>query len=231
MVLQLQIVMVMQPLTSQLYVVEISWLSLVGTIHARGGKLDLLITDVPDLVRVVVVAPIGNSDHSSLSAVASMAQAVPNICVSGKVILKHQDNWNTVCDSIHDLPRRNIWSADYNFEVLNGHFLLLVGHYVKTKVIRVRNKDKPWVDDQCRHDFGLKQEAHLWWTRDRFLVNWEEFVRCQVKVNETYSEVKRQFRVRNKDVLVNSQSPHKWWSTLKSAVFCLNSSLPPLDMC
>ena len=28
---------------------------------------------------------------------------------------------------------------------------LLVGRYVPTKVIRVRNKDKPWFDDQCRH--------------------------------------------------------------------------------
>ena len=27
---------------------------------------------------------------------------------------------------------------------------------------------------------------------------------------------------------MNAQSPHKWWSTLKSAVFCLGSSLPPL---
>ena len=38
-------------------------------------------TDVPDLVRVAVVAPIGNSDHSSLSAVISMAQVVQNLCV------------------------------------------------------------------------------------------------------------------------------------------------------
>ena len=50
----------------------------VGPTHARRGKLDLLMTDVPDLVQVSVVAPIGNSDHSSLSAVISMAQAVPN---------------------------------------------------------------------------------------------------------------------------------------------------------
>ena len=41
----------------------------VGPTHARGETLDLLMTDVPDLVRVAVVAPIGNSDHSSLSAV------------------------------------------------------------------------------------------------------------------------------------------------------------------
>ena len=37
----------------------------VGPTHARGGTLDLLMTDVPDLVRVAVVAPIGNSDHSN----------------------------------------------------------------------------------------------------------------------------------------------------------------------
>ena len=59
----------------------------VGPTNARGGTLDLLMTDVPDVVRVAVVAPIGNSDHSSLSAVISMAQAVPNLCVSRKVFL------------------------------------------------------------------------------------------------------------------------------------------------
>ena len=33
---------------------------------------------------------------------------------------------------------------------------------------------------------------------------------------------------RNRAVLMNVQSPHKWWSTLKSAVFSTSSSLPPL---
>ena len=47
----------------------------VGPTHTRGGTLDLLMTDVPDLLRVAAIAPIGNSDHSSLSAVISMAQA------------------------------------------------------------------------------------------------------------------------------------------------------------
>ena len=46
-------------------------------------------TDVPDLVWVAVVAPTSNSDNSSLSAVISMAQAVPNLCASRKVFLKH----------------------------------------------------------------------------------------------------------------------------------------------
>ena len=36
----------------------------VGPTHARGGTLDLLMTDVPDLLRVAAVAPVGNADQS-----------------------------------------------------------------------------------------------------------------------------------------------------------------------
>ena len=49
-----------------------------------------------------------------------------------------------------------------------------------------------------------------------------------MRANETYSEAKRKFSDRNRDVLMNVQSPHKWWSTLGSAVFGSSSSLPPL---
>ena len=80
-----------------------------------------------------------------------MAQAVPNLCASRKVFLKHQGNWNTVCGEIRELPWRNIWLSDNPVEVLNEYLSLLVGRYAPTKVIRVRNKDKPWYDDLFRH--------------------------------------------------------------------------------
>ena len=147
-------------------------------------------TDVPDLVRVAVVAPLGNSDHHSLSAVISMAQAVPNLCVSRKVFLKHLVNLNTVCGAIQELFWHNICLSDNPVEVLNKHLSLLVRRYVPTKVIRLCNKDTPWFNDQYRHAFGLKQETHLRWTRDCSMINWEEFVCCQVRANETYSEAK-----------------------------------------
>ena len=88
----------------------------------------------------------------------------------------------------------------------------------------MRNRDKPWFDVHCRHAFGLKQQAHLRWNCDLSRINWEEFVRCPVRAIETYSEANRQFSVRNRARLLISA----WWSTLKSAVFCLISSLPPL---
>ena len=75
---------------------------------------------------------------------------------------------------------------------------------------------------------GSKQEAYLRWTLECSRVNWEELVSCQVRANETYSEARRQFSSRNSDVRMNGQSPHKWWSTLKCAVFSSSSSLPPL---
>ena len=130
--------------------------------------------------------------------------------------------------AIRELPWRNICLSDSPVEVLNEHLSLLVGRYVPTTVIRVRNDDKPWFDDQCRHAFGLKQEANIRWTRDHSRVDWDVFVHCQARANETYSEAKRQLSDRNRAVLMNVESPHKWWSTLKSAVFGSSSSLPPL---
>ena len=57
----------------------------VGPAHARGGTLYLLMTDVPDLLGVAVVAPIGNSDHSSLSAVIRWLRRYQTCVLVGKI--------------------------------------------------------------------------------------------------------------------------------------------------
>ena len=49
-----------------------------------------------------------------------------------------------MCDAIQVLPWRNISSADNSVKVLNEFLFQLVGRYVRTKIIRVSNKDKPW---------------------------------------------------------------------------------------
>ena len=56
----------------------------VGPTHAHGGTLDILMSDVPDLVRVSVVAPIGNLDHSSLSAVIRCPRVFQTCVLVGK---------------------------------------------------------------------------------------------------------------------------------------------------
>ena len=81
----------------------------IGPTDVRGGTIDFLMTDVPDIVWVVVVAPLGSSDHSSLTIAISMVQAVPNLCVSRRVLLKHRVNWTAVYDAIGVLPLGSIW--------------------------------------------------------------------------------------------------------------------------
>ena len=85
---------------------------------------------------------------------------------------------------------------------------LLVERFIPTKVIRMRNKDKPWFNDDCMLAFDIKQGAHLRWTRDRSRVNWDKFVHYQRRANAVYTEAMRQFSVRCRDVLMNSQCPY-----------------------
>ena len=125
-----------------------------------------------------------------------------------------------------EYSRRNIWLADNPVEVLNEHLSLLVIRYLPTKVIRVGIKDKLGL--MINAGILFASSRRLRWIRGHSRVNWEEFVSCQLRANETYSKAKRQFSDRNSDVVINVQSPHKWWSNLKSAVFCSSSSLPLL---
>ena len=59
----------------------------VGPTHARGETLELLITNVSDLEWVSVFAPIGNWDHSSLSAAISMLTLFQTCVLGGKFSL------------------------------------------------------------------------------------------------------------------------------------------------
>ena len=63
-----------------------------------------------------------------------------------------------------------------------------------------------------------------------FAVKSELMKHTQFSVRNTKlnRNTKHQLSVRNINVHINVQSPHKWWSTLKSAVFGSRSSLPPL---
>ena len=87
-----------------LYSETVSWCDqlLIGLNHSRRGTLNLLITDVPDLVQVTAVAPLGNSDHSSLSTAISIAQSLLNVCVRRMVPLKHQVNCSAICGAVRE---------------------------------------------------------------------------------------------------------------------------------
>ena len=59
-------------------------------------------------------------------------------------------------------------------------------------------------------------------TRIARSLNWDKFVHCQVRANEVHAEVEHPFSSGSRDVLMNAQCTHKWWSTLNMAVSGLN---------
>ena len=180
----------------------------VGPTHARGGTLDLMMTDVPDLVWVAVVVPIGNLDHSSLSAVISMAQAVPNLCVRRKIFLKH---------SIGILP-----VVQYGICPCVTFGLLTILSRFWTNICPC------WLDVMfqprspvcvTRISLGFMINAGMRLASSRRVIFSGPVIAlglsgkslsAQVRANETHSEAKRQFRDRNWDVLMNVHSPHEW---------------------
>ena len=86
---------------------------------------------------------------------------------------------------------------------------MLVGRYKisadtdGSNIICVHKKDEPRFDYQCRRAFYLKHELILGGP-----VIALELTRK--RVYETYSEIMRQFCARNRDVLMNVLSLHKW---------------------
>ena len=48
-----------------------------GSTHIAGNRLDLVMTDVPDIVDVIVGTPLGTSDHCSVSCLLFVEQSVP----------------------------------------------------------------------------------------------------------------------------------------------------------
>ena len=64
--------------------------------HIAGNRLDLVMTDVPDIVDVSVGTPLGTSDHCFVSCVLRVEQSVLEYNIRSTIFLKHRTNWNNV---------------------------------------------------------------------------------------------------------------------------------------
>ena len=67
-----------------------------GPTHIAGNRLDLVMTDVPDIVDVVVGTPLGTSDQCFVSCVLC-EQSEPEYNVRSSAFLQHHTNWCPQC--------------------------------------------------------------------------------------------------------------------------------------
>ena len=65
--------------------------------HIAGNRLDLVITDVPEIVGVFFGTPQGTSDHCFVGCVLRVEHSVPEYNIKSTVFLKHRTNWEGQC--------------------------------------------------------------------------------------------------------------------------------------
>ena len=196
--------------------------------HRSGNPLDLILTDVPGVITSNVGSPIGTSDHTYVSAHIKTEQVVPEVSSSRKIYLKSQGNWNGVLRDLSNLNWSHFYHQDDPIEPISKAFVEIIDRYVPSRVVTFRNKDKAWFNNDCKRAYLEKQEAYNLWKRNRSDLTWSNYVRLRSVAQEVYAEAERDYNSGIKETLLGASQPHKWWSTLKSALFGIDDGMPPL---
>ena len=127
-----------------------------GPAHIAGNRLDLVMTDVPDIVNVVVGTPLGTSDRCFVSCVLCVEQSVPEYNVRTTVFLKHRTNWDSVRIAVRSFTYSTILKPVDPLVAFDR----AIGRYVPTTVLRSRSGVKQWFDVSCRIAYDPKQTAY-----------------------------------------------------------------------
>ena len=196
--------------------------------HRSGNTLDLIFTDVPGAVSCNVGTPIGTSDHTFISANIRIEQVVPEVTSSRKIYLKSRGDWDGAVHDVTQLDWPNLYCQDDAIEPLTAAFLEIIERRVPSIVVTFRNKDKAWFNHDCKRAYLEKQEAYNLWKRNRSHLTWNNYVRLRSVAQEVYAVAEREYNIGIKDTLMGATQTHKWWSTLKSALFGIDDSMPPL---
>ena len=73
-----------------------------------------------------------------------------------------------------------------------------------------------------------KQEAHQLWRRNYSAITWNNYANLGNAAQETYAAAEKEYNDIVRDTLIGTTNSHKWWSTLKTALFGVDVAVPPL---
>ena len=107
--------------------------------HIAGNRLDLVMTDVPDIVDVFVGTPLGTSDHCFVSCVLWVKQSVLEYNIGSTVFLKHRTNLDNVCCTVRSFTwSTSLKSAD-PLDAFDRAIAEVIGRLVPTTVLCSRS--------------------------------------------------------------------------------------------
>ena len=196
--------------------------------HTSGNCLDLAFTDSPGVITSKVCTPVGTSDHATVCLTIKTEQAVPEMSYSQKIFIKSQADWNGITSDLRGIVWPELYNEAEPVMRLNEELVNIIERRVPSRIINYRNRDKAWFNADCRRAYLEKQEAYKLWRRNRSPLTWENYTRLRTEAQQVYASAEREYNETIKETLRESMQAHKWWSTLKSALFGNESSVPAL---
>ena len=125
--------------------------------HIAGNRLDLVMTDVPDIVDVFVGTPLGTSGHCFVRGVLRVEQSVPEYNIRSTVFQKLCPNWDNVRCTVRSFTWSTILKSADLLDAFDRAIGEVIGRLVPTTVSHSRYGDKQWFDARCRSAYDVKQ--------------------------------------------------------------------------
>ena len=181
-----------------------------GPTHIAGNRLNLVMTDVPDIVDVVVGTPLGTSDHCFVSFVLRVEQSVPEYNVRSTLILKYRTNRDSVRNAVRSFKWSTILRSADSLVALDRAIGEVVGRNVPTTVLCSRSGDKQWFDARCRRAYDAKQTAYRARCRAHSAEHWGQFVLARAEAQRVCGAARELHNERTRNTLKYSTCSHKW---------------------
>ena len=149
-----------------------------GPTHIASNRLVLVMTDVPDIVDVVVGTSLGASDHCFVSCVLCVDHSVLKYNVRSTDFLKHYSNLHIVCSAVKNFTWSTILKSAEPLVAFDQGIGEVNGRYVPTTVLLSRSGDKQWFDASCWRAYDAKQTTYHAWCRAYNAEHWSQFMPC-----------------------------------------------------
>ena len=153
---------------------------------------------------------------------------MPDISFSSKIYLKSQGDWDGILNDLRELDWPDTYRQVDFVASVNDGFERIIVRRIPSRVIKFRIKDKAWFNEDCKRANLARQEAYQLWRGNRSAITWNNYVNLRNAAQETYAAAEKEYNDGVRDTFIGTTNSHKWWSTLKTALFGVDVAVPPL---
>ena len=182
--------------------------------------IDPILVNNLDIVRDSFVLPNFCSDHCP--SVVELNFTTPRQKTYVKTVWDFDHaNYDAIENHLQDIDwdGRLSSSNDVNFinENINGEITLAMDQNIPKKTIRIRPRDKPWINNVIKCKIRKRNRIHKKAKSRNLASDWENFRKIRNEIIDMIREAKKDYIVNLQNSLVDKNvPPGKWWRIAKS---------------